>query len=422
MKEKLTNNLKLKITAVLFAAALWMVSININDPYQSKDYNVEVKLLNENVMTAAGKYVEVIDNSDKITVKVRGNRSVMESFSSSDISAFADLTELDGNNQIQIKVSSAKGSGNKIESLTPSRSFVTVKVENIKKIQKTIEVVTKNTPAKNYILGKTSTEQNALRISGPESLVNTVDRAVVNFDLDEAKDDVSMILPIELYDSEDKKINDNRLQMSIKEVQCLATILETKEVPVKFSARGIVGKGYGFTGEIQCEPSTVLIAGKSSQLRKVQEIEIKEPIDIQNAKADVTYTVDLKEFLPENIIIAASSFDGKVKATAVIEQELAKIIQVAADEVELVNVPEDMKAKFTDSEEIFEIEIVGYASAISDFEPKRVKAQIDFSAYADGEEQTEWKAGTYKMDIILELPEGIWMEETTLAEIEIDME
>jgi len=95
---------------------------------------------------------------------------------------------------------------------------------------------------------------------------------------------------------------------------------------------------------------------------------------------------------------------------------------VAADEVELVNVPEDMKAKFTDSEEIFEIEIVGYASAISDFEPKRVKAQIDFSAYADGEEQTEWKAGTYKMDIILELPEGIWMEETTLAEIEIDME
>lgn len=422
MKEKLTNNIKLKITAVLFAAALWMVSININDPYQSKDYSVEVKLLNENVMTAAGKYVEVTDNSDKITVKVRGNRSVMESFSTSDISAFADLAELDENNQIQIKVSTVKGSGNKIESLTPSRTSVNVKVENIKKIQKTIEVVTKNAPAKNYILGKTSTEQNALRISGPESVVNTVARAVVNFDVDEAKDDVSMILPIELYDAEDKKINDSRLQMSIKEVQCLATILETKEVPITFNVKGIVGKGYGFTGEIQCDPSSVLIAGKSSQLKKVQEIEVKEPIDIQNAKADVTYVADLKEFLPENIVIAAASFDGKVKATAVIEQELAKVIQVVAEEVELVNVPEGMKAKFADPEEVFEIEVVGYASAISEFDQKKVKVQVDFSAGEDEEEQMEWKNGTYKMELMLELPKGIWIEETKLAEIEIIME
>ena len=38
MKEKLTNNLSLKIIAVLFAAGLWMISININDPYQSKEF------------------------------------------------------------------------------------------------------------------------------------------------------------------------------------------------------------------------------------------------------------------------------------------------------------------------------------------------------------------------------------------------
>ena len=80
MKDKMNNNLKLKIIAVLFATGLWMISININDPYQSKDYSVNVQLLNINNLTSAGKYVEVINNSDEISVRVRGNRSVMDNF------------------------------------------------------------------------------------------------------------------------------------------------------------------------------------------------------------------------------------------------------------------------------------------------------------------------------------------------------
>ena len=114
MKEKGKSNLNLKIIAVLFAAGLWMISININDPYQSKDYSVVVQLQNMNLMTSAGKYVEVLNDSDEITVKVRGNRSVMDSFSASNILATADLSELTENNQVPIKLTTVKTSGNKI--------------------------------------------------------------------------------------------------------------------------------------------------------------------------------------------------------------------------------------------------------------------------------------------------------------------
>ena len=146
MKEKMTNNLSLKIIAVLFAAGLWMISININDPYQSKDYSVVVQLQNMSVMTSSGKYVEVLNDSDEITVRVRGNRSVMDSFSASNIVATADLSEIDENNQVPIKLSTIKTSGSKIESLRSADNFVEVKVENIRKIQKKLEVVTKNLP------------------------------------------------------------------------------------------------------------------------------------------------------------------------------------------------------------------------------------------------------------------------------------
>ena len=146
MKDNANNNLKLKIIAVLFATALWMISININDPYQSKDYSVNVQLLNMNNLTGAGKYVEVINDSDEISVRVKGNRSVMDSFHASNIVATADLNELDEYNRVPIKLSTIKTSGSKIESIRSNDTYLEVKVEDIKRIQKSLEVITKNVP------------------------------------------------------------------------------------------------------------------------------------------------------------------------------------------------------------------------------------------------------------------------------------
>lgn len=421
MKEKLTNNLSLKIIAILFAAGLWMISININDPYQTKDYSVVVQLQNMNIMTAAGKHVEVINDSDRISVKVRGNRSVMDNFSADNISAVADLNELDEKNTIPIKVTT-KIAGNKIESVRSDSDYLTVKVEDICKIQKNIEVVTKNTPAKGYILGKTSTEQNALRVSGPESVVNKVAKAVVNFDLEGAKDDVSMILPIELYDEDGRKISDDRLKTSIKEVQCIATILETKEVPLRFSVKGTPAKGFGFTGEIGSEPSRVLIAAKSTIVKNIDALEILQPIDITNAKENVINTLDLKKFLPENVVIAAASFDGKIKVTAVIEQEITKTIEISMDEITVLNVPENRKVKLSNEKEKYEIEVAGYESVISKFHEKELKPRMDLSLFMEKENLTELEIGNYDVDIILDLPEGMWLKEDAGVQVELIVE
>ncbi|MGN0304522.1 MAG: YbbR-like domain-containing protein, partial [Lachnospiraceae bacterium] len=171
MKEKLTKNLNLKIIAVLFSVGLWIISININDPYQSKTYSVTVQLQNMAAMTGAGKYVEIVDNTNEISVSVRANRSVLDSFSSANILATADLTEINENNQVPIKLNTTRISGTKIESIRSDSTYVSLKVEDIRRIQKSIDITVKNEPAEGYILGKASMEQNALKISGPESIV-----------------------------------------------------------------------------------------------------------------------------------------------------------------------------------------------------------------------------------------------------------
>lgn len=395
-----------------------MISININDPYQSKDYSVVVQLQNMNVMTSTGKYVEVLNDSDEITVRVRGNRSVMDSFSASNIVATADLSEIDENNRVPIKLSTVKTSGSKIESIRSADTHLDVKVEDIRRIQKRLEVITKNVPGDGYILGKVTTEQNALRISGPESAVTLVDKAVVNFDLANATDDVSMILPVELFDAEGNKINDSRLTTSINEVQCVATILAAKEVPVTFTTKGKAAKGYDFTGEIICEPETVLVAAKSSILRRMNKLEITNGVDIQGATENVTTTVDIREYLPENVILANQDFDGNVKITAAVEETFTREIEITEEQVQIINVPERIQGEVEELEEMT-VTLTGFVSAQSDFEEEDIGVKVDILSYMNDHNLIELDAGSYEMNVRFELPEGMWIDDDIKVQVKI---
>ena len=51
MAKKLTNNLGLKILAVLIAGLLWLIAININDPVSQQTYSVQVQILNAGIIT-----------------------------------------------------------------------------------------------------------------------------------------------------------------------------------------------------------------------------------------------------------------------------------------------------------------------------------------------------------------------------------
>jgi YbbR domain-containing protein len=406
----LTKNLSLKIIAVLFAVGLWLISININDPYQSKSYSVTVQLQNLNTMVNAGKYVEVADDSDEITVSVRASRTVMDSFSASNIIATADLNEIDEQGQVPIKLSTTKTSSDKIESVRSDRQYVRVNVEDIYKVQKRIEIVTKNEPESGYILGKASTEQNALKISGPESVVSTVAKAVVTVDLDGATDDLSMLLPIELYDEDGGRISDSRLTTSIDEVQCVATILATAQVPVNIEIKGEAAAGYGYTGIVESDPAQVTIAAKSSQIRSITSINVEEPLDITNATDNVEVTVDLRKYLPDGVSLADSSFTGKAKLTAYVEKKVTRTLELDADRIELVNLPENTEGQIHISETSLSVELTGLESVMNELDEAQIRAYIDAADYMEEHQLTALDEGSYTMDIVLELPDGVSIE------------
>ena len=298
MKKKLTHNLGLKIASILIAICLWIIAVNINDPVSQRVYTVSVQLLNLNSLTNSGKYVEVVDNTDTVRVTVRASRSVFSDFSEKNIVATADINNMTEDNRLPIEVSSSK-TGSKIESIKADKEYVEVNIEDMTKLQKRISVNVVNEPAEGYLLGSISTDQNAVIISGPESVVSQIASTSVEINVDGASSDVNITLPVHLYDANGREIDDDRLTKSVNEVFTTASILQKKEVPIEYTVAGEPAEGYIFTGELVRTPETVTIAAKPSVLKNVSSIAVEDALDISDAKADVERTVELKPYLPD---------------------------------------------------------------------------------------------------------------------------
>ncbi|OYP06199.1 hypothetical protein CG709_10120, partial [Lachnotalea glycerini] len=119
MRKKLTHNWGLKIISVLFAIVLWLIVVNIVDPVETKTFNnVHVTVENESVIKDQGKVYDITDNSDTISVSVKGRRSALEALKSTDLVAIADMKEMIVKDSVPIDVTASKYN-DKIQDISP---------------------------------------------------------------------------------------------------------------------------------------------------------------------------------------------------------------------------------------------------------------------------------------------------------------
>ena len=422
MKKRLTHNLGLKLAALFCAGCLWLISMNINDPVSQRVYTVAVQLLNMNTLTNAGKYVEVLDDTDSIRVTVRASRSVFSDFSEKNIVATADVSEMTDDNRLPIALTTTK-SDSKIESIVADKEYVEVDIENIMKLQKRISVKVVNEPAEGYLLGNINTDQNAVIITGPESVVSRIASTAVEINVDGAASDVNITLPVHLYDADGREVDDAKLTKSVSEVFTTASILQTKEVPLQYVATGTPQEGYIFTNEYAAEPNTVIIAAKTSVLKNINGITIEDALDLDGATGNVSAEVEIKKYLPDNTILADNRFDGVATVTALVEQESIRTVEIPVDNITLTNIPEGFEAKFRGIEDTVSVKLAGLGSRLNQLEIASLMGTVDVGEYFEQmEEGTEIKEGSYYPRASFELPEYVYVKDGGTVHIVLEEE
>ncbi|MDE5910486.1 MAG: hypothetical protein K2H52_17420 [Lachnospiraceae bacterium] len=420
MKNKLTKNMGLKLASVFLAVVLWFVVNSVNDPTESHSYNnIPVKLLNVELITDSGQVYEVLEGSDVISrVSIRAPRSVHNELKEENIIATADVRELSSLDTISIKLSTNLYAS-KITSITGSTDTVKLNIEDKRSKALTLRATTSGQVEDGYLIGEVTTDQNLVRISGPQSVIDQVVRASADINVSGMTSDIVTNAEIKLYDAEDQEVTNANITQNIKSVGVKVSILQKASVPVNFSVSGEPAPGFRATGEIEGNGGTIVIAGKSNAIRGVSSIEIPaEALNIADQTEDYTAQIDIREYLPDNIHLASSE-DAVRTITVRIEPEVSKKLEIREEKVRVVNVPEGYDASIAGLEESFGIEVIGLSKDVAGLQANSISGVVDIQKWMQQEGLEEPEPGYYTVEVDFGLPSEVTLLEPVTVSLHI---
>ena len=421
MRQKLTNNLGLKLISIAVAFILWLVVVSIDDPVITRNYSgIEVEILNADAVTSQGKVYEVLDGSNIISVSLSAKRSVLEKMSRDYIKATADLKEMTILNSVSIDVRTTRYS-DMISSITPLTKNLKVEVEDLEKKQLSINVETVGTPAKGYVVGSNSPSVNITSVSGPKSAVSKLARAVATVDVSGSTSNIRASSKVVLYDGNGDVVNNSALSVGVTDILVDIDILATKEIPLTAAVSGTPAEGYAFTGRAAVSPDTILVAGSGSSFNSLEGITIpSEDVSINGATGDVVHTFDINDYLPGGIRLATDEYDGTVEVTAYVGKLENTIVDVPTANIVIDNIPEGYQAALVDIGGSKRIEIQGLNEDISSLDSSKITGTIDASNMTPRDATIEGiHAGSYDAPVRWNIPAGITIVNSSTMEVSL---
>lgn len=398
MKDKLKNNLSLKILAFVFAVFLWWAVVNIDDPINTKQFYVDVAVTNPEVITNAGKSYQILDDTKTITVTIKARRKVLDEIKSSHIMATADLREMqDSSVPIRVKIIGFEGS---YESATAYPQNIQVSVENTMKKTFPITTVANGTPRDGYVVGSMTASPKTVDISGPESAVTKISKVVARVDVSEMSSDTTIETELVYYDAAENRIDKTLLSSNCDKngVSVIVDIWNTKKVQLQFDTSDIrPASGYAFTG-IEVEPQMIRVAGTTEQLSALTQLEIRaEELKKRDVSANEEVIVDVTKHLPEGIIMADSD-ESSVVVRILVEKAGTKSILLPVGSIQIEKASSKFNLEKGPEQEV-ELQFSGSKEALEKLSSEKITASVDLSQYTE--------AGNYTVQIqITELPEG----------------
>ena len=371
MKEKILKNWGFKILALLLGFVLWFLVANIEDYSITKTITgIPVEILNEQAILDQGMVYE-IEQGETVDIKVEGRRSIVEKLTVDDFIATADLSTLSITNSAQINVDAVLGAIRREIDITVVDSMMKVAIEESGEKKLPITVMTMGSVQDGYAVVSATATPNMVTITGAASKVKDVATVKADIDVEGMNTGFSAREELILLDADGEVIKTDKIKTNIRTAAIKVDIKKTKEVPIEVSTTGSVAEGYGVAGDIEYQPTSVLIAGDTDILRTVSSIKI-EDIDITDLTSDYEVTLDINNYLPDGIVVADQTQKIAVKVN--IEKLVEKTILIRASNIIIDGKSDEFAYALTNEDNQFELVVVGLKADLdklsaSDFEP-----------------------------------------------------
>ena len=375
LAKNLTANIGLKLLAVLFAVIIWIVVVNIQNPQTTVSFSAAATIINSEVITDKNQVYEVKDNTDIIKFEVTGPRTIVKGMTASDFSVIADMDNFIWNNEVvAVTVTPLKYKNDvTVKVINPN---IKVIVEELVTRQFAVNTSVTGTPKTGYAEGEVTCYPGTVTITGPESLMDTLEKVIATIDIDGMYDDRTQSIRPELYNADGEKIESKNITTEPSLVEVTAVILETKTVPVVIDYFGDLPEGYALDS-LSVLPETVTIKGKRKVLQDITKIELPaEILDLHNKNATYELSIDLEEYLPEGVWLVDPD-QSKCVIRAEIAEKITRTIEIPVSYITVYNLSEGLMIEYRQTTVL--VTISGSERVVNKLDSSALVLSLDFT-------------------------------------------
>lgn len=419
MKKSLMNKFTLKILSLAIAVLIWLIVRNVQDPVIVQTfYDIPVTLVNESYLSNNMKIPLLIDGDDTVKVRIKAEESVIKELKKEDIVAQADMTQIymDATPKMVPVEVTCKGIADDNITVTPRN--IQVDIENQTSVEKTIAVNTGDTtPDKDYEVGSLQANPEKVTISGPESIINKIDKVVAKIDVTGMKEsNVELDSELKIYDKNQDELSEKQLSyLNLAGVQDNKIKIQAQfwkvQKNVKIGSEYSGSPQYGYeVDSVSVVPETLSLAGTDEALQKlaVEGNTLTIPasyIDVSGKDSDFDVKVDISELLPENMKLARD-INSTVIATVKILPYNSRDYEVSPTQIKVENKPENMNYKFEPDKIVARIKAKG--EDLDNLKTDDIQMKIDLK---------DAKAGENTLPVTVTLPEGYELVEDITVKV-----
>lgn len=419
MKKSLMNKFTLKILSLAIAVLIWLIVRNVQDPVIVQTfYDIPVTLVNESYLSNNMKIPLLIDGDDTVKVRIKAEESVIKELKKEDIVAQADMTQIymDATPKMVPVEVTCKGIADDNITVTPRN--IQVDIENQTSVEKTIAVnIGDTTPDKDYEVGSLQANPEKVTISGPESIINKIDKVVAKIDVTGMKEsNVELDSELKIYDKNQDELSEKQLSyLNLAGVQDNKIKIQAQfwkvQKNVKIGSEYSGSPQYGYeVDSVSVVPETLSLAGTDEALQKlaVEGNTLTIPasyIDVSGKDSDFDVKVDISELLPENMKLARD-INSTVIATVKILPYNSRDYEVSPTQIKVENKPENMNYKFEPDKIVARIK--AKEEDLDNLKTDDIQMKIDLK---------DAKAGENTLPVTVTLPEGYELVEDITVKV-----
>ena len=416
MKKKLGNNLGLKILSFVIAILVWLFVVNVNNPIGTKSFVIsDVQLLNEAYIDADGKMCMQDEQQVPIRVTIKAQRKILDRISLDDIRAVADLQQAVSLNtdpvMVPITVSCDRILQDNIE-VSPQN--LSLHLEDKDTQEFVVNVTTNNTkPDRGYEIGSLTSNPEKIKITGPTSLINKIDKVNASIDVDGATEDITTEKDVKIIDKNGEEFTDSDMSyLNVSRVYVTAKLWKVQaDVKIKAGYSGSPKSGYQVES-VSTTPNVVSVAGSEEGLATLKEqnntITIPDYVaDISDRDSDFEEKINISDYLPDGLKLTSDSSED-VFVRVNILPEGSNVCEVPTKNIIVNDSPEGMQVSFDTAK--IEIRVKKTSDDLADLTEGDIKASIDLKGMSEG---------SYEVPVSIEIPKGYELVDEVTTGVEI---